>query len=203
MVKDFNLEDTVINLKLSRKELVNLTRILELFKDYKTINTDVFNEAYSFVKNFTKHFNQILEESKDEYEVLTDVEKEHDNEYKTLFNEYDHNEDVVVERIKRKYPHTMSIFKQIQEDQFTLFAYKQDDYGPGNIAMNGNFLLSLLALGVRMNDKTQRILHILNNKMLTDGDIHDVNNEPLEDSFKDLSVYGIIAQVVLSHKWGK
>ena len=105
--------------------------------------------------------------------------------------------------MKKEYPHTMSIFKQIQEDQHTLFAYKQDDYGPGNIAMNGNFMLSLLALGVRMNDKTQRILHILNNKMLTDGDIHDVNNESLEDSFQDLSVYGVIAQIVLAHKWGK
>jgi hypothetical protein len=39
--------------------------------------------------------------------------------------------------------------------------------------------------------------------MLTDGDIHDVNNESLEDSFQDLSVYGVIAQIVLAHKWGK
>ena len=189
MAKDFNLEDTVINLKLSRKELIHLTRILEA--SVNGVDDD------GLVQYFIKNFNDILEESKNQFEVLTDVEKEHENKYVTS------TEDVVVERIKKEYPHTMSIFKQIQEDQHTLFAYKQDDYGPGNIAMNGNFMLSLLALGVRMNDKTQRILHILNNKMLTDGDIHDVNNESLEDSFQDLSVYGVIAQIVLARKWGK
>ena len=191
MAKNFNLEDTVIKLKINRKELVHLTKVLE--SSLNGVDDD------SYVKHFIKHFNEILEESKNQFEVLTDVEKENENTY-TDYTEKP-LEDAVIERMKREYP--MSIFRQIQEDQHTLFAYKQDDYGPGNIAMNGNFMLSLLALGVRMNDKTQRILHILNNKMLTDGDIHDVNNESLEDSFQDLSVYGVIAQIVLAHKWGK
>ena len=193
MAKNFNLEDTVIKLKINRKELVHLTKVLE--SSLNGVDDD------SYVKHFIKHFNEILEESKNQFEVLTDVEKENENTY-TDYTEKP-LEDAVIERMKREYPHTMSIFRQIQEDQHTLFAYKQDDYGPGNIAMNGNFMLSLLALGVRMNDKTQRILHILNNKLLTDGDIHDVNNESLEDSFQDLSVYGVIAQIVLAHKWGK
>ena len=28
-------------------------------------------------------------------------------------------------------------------------------------------------------------------------------NEPVEDAFKDMSVYGIIAQIVSNGKWGK
>ena len=97
MAKDFNLEDTVINLKLSRKELIHLTRILEA--SVNGVDDD------GLVQYFIKNFNDILEESKNQFEVLTDVEKEHENKYVTS------TEDVVVERIKKEYPHTMSIFK--------------------------------------------------------------------------------------------
>ena len=73
---------------------------------------------------------------------------------------------------------------------------KQADYGPGNIAMNGNNDLAVLGLGVRMNDKTQRILHLTQK-------LQSPNNESLLDSFKDISIYGIIGQIVLEGKWGK
>ena len=96
----------------------------------------------------------------------------------------------------RDYIETMNMFRKILNSQYILFAKKQADYGPGNISMNGNKELALLGLGVRMNDKTQRILHITHNNK-------EPNNESLEDSFKDLSIYGIIAQIVLGDKWGK
>jgi len=102
----------------------------------------------------------------------------------------------IVRQMEKEYPDTMDLFRIIINDQYILFANKQADYGPGNISMNGNKHLALLGLGVRMNDKTQRILNITHNNK-------EPNNESLVDSFKDLSVYGVIAQIVLADKWGK
>ena len=109
----------------------------------------------------------------------------------------------VIEQMYKEYPETMEAFEEIQDTEFSLFASKQSDYGPGNIGMNGNLSLSLLALGVRMNDKVQRILHILNKQRDSRKNVWETNNEPLEDSFKDISVYGIIGQIVMDDKWGK
>ena len=47
-----------------------------------------------------------------------------------------------------------------------------------------------------MNDKIQRIKNLLMNNQ-------KVNNEPLEDSFLDVSNYGIMATIVKNGKWGK
>ena len=101
-----------------------------------------------------------------------------------------------VSKMEEEYPETMILFKQILADEYSLFAKKQSDYGPGNISMNWNKDLAILGLGVRMNDKTQRILNLAYNK-------NDAQNESLEDSFRDLSIYGIIAQIVLNNKWSK
>ena len=48
-----------------------------------------------------------------------------------------------------------------------------------------------------MNDKINRLkqLVVLGNK--------DQVGEAIEDTFQDLSVYGIIAQIVKNGKWGK
>ena len=109
----------------------------------------------------------------------------------------------IIETMYKEYPKTMELFEEIQDTEFSLFASKQSDYGPGNIGMNGDKDLSLLALGVRMNDKVQRILHILNKQRDSRKNVWETNNEPLEDSFKDISVYGIIGQIVMDDKWGK
>lgn len=108
----------------------------------------------------------------------------------------DDSYDVVTNEMFDEYPDTMNDFLKINYEQICLFARKQKDYGPGNIAMNGDRNLALMGLGVRMNDKTQRILNLVWNKK-------DAENESLVDSFRDLSVYGIIAQIVLNDNWGK
>tara|TARA_R100000458_G_scaffold42263_1_gene40103 strand:+ start:2271 stop:2714 length:444 start_codon:yes stop_codon:yes gene_type:complete len=102
----------------------------------------------------------------------------------------------VLNKMEEEYPETMDLFKKVLAEEYNLFAKKQADYGPGNISMNGNKDLAILGLGVRMNDKTQRILNLAYNK-------NDAQNESLEDSFRDISIYGIIAQIVLNDKWGK
>tara|TARA_R100000995_G_C3482548_1_gene124926 strand:- start:1830 stop:2153 length:324 start_codon:yes stop_codon:yes gene_type:complete len=104
----------------------------------------------------------------------------------------------ITKTVELKYPETMQEFDRINKEQIKLFAKKQHDYGPGNISMGGNKELSLLALAIRMNDKVQRLLNILHNNK---GEI--AVEESLKDTFQDLSVYGVIAQIVSNDKWGK
>ena len=105
--------------------------------------------------------------------------------------------------IEQEYPETAKEFQKIQYEQLSTFCKKQMDYGPSNIAM-GTALktkedrrLSLIGLIVRINDKIQRLMNLVvkHNR--------DAQNEPVMDAFKDLSVYGIIAQIVDNGKWGK
>ena len=108
-----------------------------------------------------------------------------------------------IKYIEEEYPETSKEFRQIQYEQWATFCRKQMDYGPSNIAM-GTALktkedrrLSLIGLIVRINDKVQRLMNLVvkHNR--------DAQNEPVMDAFKDLSVYGIIAQIVDNGKWGK
>ena len=108
-----------------------------------------------------------------------------------------------IEFIEKHYTQTAKEFQKIQYEQWATFCKKQMDYGPSNIAM-GTALktkedrrLSLIGLIVRINDKIQRLMNLVvkHNR--------DAQNEPVMDEFKDLSVYGIIAQIVDNGKWGK
>ena len=104
--------------------------------------------------------------------------------------------------IEKTYPETAKEFKRIQKEQYQVFCEKQMDYGPSNISMGTgvgegiNKKLSLTALVIRINDKVQRLLNLV----VTND--RKAQNEPVEDAFKDLSVYGIIAQIVKNGKWG-
>ena len=126
---------------------------------------------------------------------------------KVKFGETDmtkNNDDLnPMEFIEKHYPETAMEFQKIQYEQWSTFCKKQMDYGPSNIAM-GTALktkddrrLSLIGLIVRINDKIQRLMNLVvkHNR--------DAQNEPVMDAFKDLSVYGIIAQIVDNGKWGK
>ena len=107
-----------------------------------------------------------------------------------------------VEFIEKHYPETAREFKQIQDEQYETFCKKQMDYGPSNISMGTgvgesvNKKLATTALTIRINDKVQRLLN------LVVSNDREAQNEPVEDAFKDLSVYGIIAQIVRNGKWG-
>ena len=107
-----------------------------------------------------------------------------------------------IEYIEEHYPETAKEFQEIQYEQYETFCKKQMDYGPSNISMGTgvgkhlNIKLATTALVVRINDKVQRLLNLVVNND------RDAQNEPVEDAFKDLSVYGIIAQIVRDGKWG-
>ena len=104
--------------------------------------------------------------------------------------------------VEDKYPETAKEFKRLQKQQYELFCEKQMDYGPSNISVGTNLetddeiKLSLTGLWFRMNDKIQRMKNLLMNNQ-------KVNNEPLEDSFLDVSNYGIMSTIVNNKKWGK
>ena len=107
-----------------------------------------------------------------------------------------------VQLMEQQYPKTTDEFKRLQKEQYKLFCQKQMDYGPSNIsvgtdlATEADVKLSLTGLWFRMNDKIQRIKNLLMNNQ-------KVNNEPIEDSFLDVSNYGIMATIVKNGKWGK
>jgi hypothetical protein len=75
-----------------------------------------------------------------------------------------------------------------------LLLSKHRDYGPKNISDSPGGALN--GLRVRMHDKTARINNLIDNGTVA-------QHEPLEDSFKDLANYGIIALLVLRGKWDR
>mgnify|MGYP003641807420 CR=1 FL=1 len=108
-----------------------------------------------------------------------------------------------VEYCEAHYPKTCIEFKRIQNDQYILFCKKQKNYGPGNISVGTNLesdddiKLSLTGLWFRMNDKIQRL------KQLIVLGHRDEVGESEVDTFQDLSIYGVIAQIVSNKVWGK
>ena len=101
-------------------------------------------------------------------------------------------------------PELANEFKQIQQEQYELFAGKMMDYGLGNIALGSTLeededkQLSLTGIWLRCNDKVNRLKN-----MLKRNGKNYVNDEPMIDSFVDISNYGIIAQLVMRNKWKK
>lgn len=108
-----------------------------------------------------------------------------------------------VKECEEMYPECTKEFKKILHEQYELFCRKQSNYGSSNIAVgtalqnDEEIKLSLTGLFFRMNDKIQRI------KQLVVLGKPDMVGEAVDDTFQDLSVYGIIAQIVKRKKWGK
>ena len=109
----------------------------------------------------------------------------------------------VIKEIEKTYPETCNEFKRLQKEQYDTFCKKQYDYGQHNITLGMDLTdpdglhLSITAIIIRINDKVQRLFNLVLRRKAK------AQNEPIEDAFKDLSVYGIIAQIVSNGKWGK
>jgi hypothetical protein len=103
---------------------------------------------------------------------------------------------------EKAYPELSEAFQLIQEEQYSLFASKMMDYGLGNISLGSDLSekedvdFSMMGIWLRCNDKVNRLKNLLKRK----GN-HYVQNEPMIDSFIDLSNYGIIAQLVIRGLW--
>mgnify|MGYP003154866121 CR=1 FL=1 len=107
-----------------------------------------------------------------------------------------------VDKLRLMYPEISKEYEKISEEQYKLFAGKMLDYGKGNISVGTNLdtpeeeKVALTGLWFRMNDKIQRLkqLVLLNEEP-------KIKTESVKDTFQDLSVYGIIAQIVKNKKW--
>ena len=114
---------------------------------------------------------------------------------------YDNSD--IVEQMEKEWPEMTDEFKRIMFTQYELFCKKQANYGPDNISVGSDLKsradknIALTGLWFRMNDKIQRL-----KQMVVQGKKDEVG-EAIEDSYQDLSVYGIIAQIVSNGKWAK
>jgi len=107
-----------------------------------------------------------------------------------------------VDELMDRYPDIHKAYEQISKEQFHLFARKMLDYGKGNISVGSNLdtpeeeKVALTGLWFRMNDKIQRLKQLV----LLNKD-PKVKAESVKDTFQDLSIYGIIAQIVKNKQW--
>ena len=106
-----------------------------------------------------------------------------------------------VDWCEKTYPKLTVEYKKIMMEQYILFCKKHRNYGTGNVNVgtnletDGDVKLALTGLWFRLNDKIQRL------KQLVVLGEPDVVGESLTDTFQDLSVYGIIAQIVQHKKF--
>lgn len=82
----------------------------------------------------------------------------------------------------------------VYDELMSVLIKKHKDYGPKNIADAPGGALN--GIRVRIHDKTARINNLLDFQ-------RKAEYESLEDSFKDLANYAIIALLVLRDKWDK
>lgn len=85
---------------------------------------------------------------------------------------------------------TKIIIELILED-IKLFDKKQHDYGPNNISKFG-----VQGVLVRTNDKLERLINLYKND-------RNPENESIDDTWQDLSIYGVIARAVIKDQWDK
>lgn len=108
-----------------------------------------------------------------------------------------------IEYCEEHYPETTAEFKKIQKEMYETFCKKQRNYGPGNISVGtpletpDDIKLALTGLWFRKNDKINRL------KQLVVLGQPDEVGENIQDTYEDLSIYGIISQLVQRKKWGK
>ena len=106
-----------------------------------------------------------------------------------------------VEWWETNYPDMTAEYKKIMMEQYIMFCKKHRNYGTGNVNVGTNLetdsdvKLALTGLWFRLNDKIQRLKNLV---VLGEP---DTVGESLTDTFQDLSIYGIIAQIVQHKKF--
>ena len=115
--------------------------------------------------------------------------------------EYTEEDNEAVEWCEKSYPELCGEYKKIMMEQYIMFCKKHRNYGTGNINVGTNLetdndvKLSLTGLWFRLNDKIQRL------KQLVVLGEPDTVGESIQDTFQDMSIYGIIAQLVQQKKF--
>lgn len=120
-----------------------------------------------------------------------------------MINDFQFKNPEVVKEMEAACPELTAEYKRIMMEQYETFCKKQKNYGKGNIMLGGSVdneqdvSVAIMGLAIRINDKANRLIN------LTVKGTADVVGESVIDTFQDLSVYGIIAQIVSRGKWAK
>ena len=115
--------------------------------------------------------------------------------------EFSKEDNEAVEWCEKSYPELCDEYKKIMMEQYVMFCKKHRNYGTGNINVGTNLetdndvKLSLTGLWFRLNDKIQRLKQLV---VLVEP---DTVGESIQDTFQDMSIYGIIAQLVQQKKF--
>lgn len=111
--------------------------------------------------------------------------------------------DDIVKKVEGEFPTLMQEFRRVQQEQYELFARKHHDYGLKNISFGEDVTtesgkkIPMVGLVVRMRDKMERLVN------LVIGGKDNLVGEKVTDTFQDISIYAVIAQVVKNGKWIK
>ena len=105
--------------------------------------------------------------------------------------------DSIYKQLKCKEPQTKEIIKEFLTD-IQLFDKKQGDYGPQNIAKFG-----VIGVLVRSSDKIERLVNSYRASTLKQKTTPTtrLQDETVNDTWADLSVYGAIARLINKGKW--
>jgi hypothetical protein len=120
-----------------------------------------------------------------------------------VYVNYEFQNREVVTQTELMYPGMTEEYLKICLEQYETFCKKNLNYGTDNIALGttlskpDDMQLVMTGLWLRMQDKIQRL------KQLVVLGKEDVVNESVADTYQDLSVYGIIGQLVQRGKWAK
>ena len=115
--------------------------------------------------------------------------------------EFTKEEEESVKWCEDNYTELTTEYKKIMMEQYVLFCKKHRNYGTGNISVGTNLdtdsdvKLALTGIWFRLNDKVQRL-----RQLVVNGE-PDTVGESVKDTYQDLSVYSIIAQIVSQKKF--
>ena len=115
--------------------------------------------------------------------------------------EFSKEDNEAVEWCENTHSELCTEYKKIMMEQYVMFCKKHRNYGCGNINVGTNLntdndvKLALTGLWFRLNDKIQRL------KQLVVLGEPDAVGESVQDTFQDMAIYGIIAQIVQQKKF--
>lgn len=113
---------------------------------------------------------------------------------------YDYEELINSKAMYFSYPKQFQTFREIQAILYQQHREKNLDYSPHNVGATG-----IIGLVTRIWDKVARLMKLSGFDISTGAysEAKKANNEPVEDTFGDLSNYSTIALIYRGGLWGK